>query len=458
MDMTAIKVTLQRIRSDGITGDHTLWIQENILRRWGISTHASINLRFGALKTVVRVMPLRKPGHIRISDALASRMGVMNGLMLRMAYRASQATLVLGPVIGILVARVIENRPDRLFGNITAWCKEIALACQQQGAFVYFLTPGGIGSDPSSVKGWTYAGGWVKGQYPIPDVLHNRLNSRKLENLVNVQKHFRESKAKHNTQVFNEKYLNKTEVFSALSKETTAARYLPESHAVTGLATIKSMCAKHRTVFLKPVRGSLGIGIIRIKRSVEGGYVCHYSASNGTRTITYPTLARMVAALTPRLKRQRFQIQRGLVIASVDHRPLDFRALVQKGLSGTWELTSIVGRIAGPNHFVSNLAKGGTIAQARAAIARSNIPSHRKAAVLYELKQAALTIAKGIDVTIDAHFGELGIDLAVDQSGRVWLLEVNSKPSKHDHTQLSEGRIRPSVKMLVMYARHLSRL
>ena len=72
------------------------------------------------------------------------------------------------------------------------------------------------------------------------------------------------------------------------------------------------------------------------------------------------------------------------------------------------------------------------------------------------LQQAALLIAKGIETHIPAHFGELGIDLAIDASGRVWLLEVNSKPSKNDNTPLNDNKIRPSVRMVIQYSRFLS--
>ncbi|UUZ93293.1 YheC/YheD family protein [Paenibacillus sp. P25] len=65
-----------------------------------------------------------------------------------------------------------------------------------------------------------------------------------------------------------------------------------------------------------------------------------------------------------------------------------------------------------------------------------------------------MQIAKGIETQVPGHFAELGIDLALDTRGRVWLLEVNSKPSKDDNTPLQAGKkMRPSVKRLVQYAR-----
>jgi D-alanine-D-alanine ligase-like ATP-grasp enzyme len=52
----------------------------------------------------------------------------------------------------------------------------------------------------------------------------------------------------------------------------------------------------------------------------------------------------------------------------------------------------------------------------------------------------------------------LGIDLAVSKGGRVWLLEVNSKPSKNDNTAMPDQKIRPSVRQLILYCRHLAQL
>lgn len=455
--MTKSKVTVHIMRS-GLLDERTVCVGKSLLNKWRVSDNQTVHFRCGAFKTDVRVISIDRSEQLRISQSLASQIGVTEGSSLRLAFRPGTQTIQAGPLIGVIVSRDFPNTPDRPLGSITAFCRELVDACRQQGAFVYFFTPDGIGSSHASLEGWTYAGGWKKRSFPAPDVLHNRLTTRRLENAPKVQQLFKETKTRYGTHIFNEKYLDKTEVFAALRKEPSLHSLLPESHPFSSLQTLQSMCAKYRSVFLKPVRGSLGKGIIRVQRTAAGSFACHYSELNGTRTVVYPSLAKVYSAVAPRLKSQRFQIQQGLNIAKVGGRPVDFRALAQKGLSGTWEVTSIVGRIAGPDHFVSNLAKGGTITQAKSAVARSNVAAGKKGIALARLRTAAIDIAKGVESTIDAHFGELGVDLALDQSGRVWLLEVNSKPSKNDNTQLTEGRIRPSVKLLVEYARHLAKL
>jgi glutathione synthase/RimK-type ligase-like ATP-grasp enzyme len=218
---------------------------------------------------------------------------------------------------------------------------------------------------------------------------------------------------------------------------------------------LKAMCSKYESVFLKPVRGSLGKGIIKITRSDAGGYQAMFTTTAGTRKQQFPSLVKLFSSINVKMKTVRYQVQQGLQLIDIARRPVDFRALVQKNVSGKWTITSIVARTAGSAHFVSNLARGGTLSTVKEAIGKSNLLIARQEAP-ERLQRAALEIAEGIDSHIPAHFGELGIDLAVDTSGRVWLLEVNSKPSKNDNTPLSEQKIRPSVLRMIQYSRYLS--
>ncbi|MGV2806477.1 YheC/YheD family protein, partial [Clostridium perfringens] len=62
-----------------------------------------------------------------------------------------------------------------------------------------------------------------------------------------------------------------------------------------------------------------------------------------------------------------------------------------------------------------------------------------------------------LEAAIPYHFGELGIDLAIDTTGRIWLLEVNSKPSKGENAPLNaDSKVRPSAVRLVQYCQYLT--
>lgn len=450
------KITVQVLGSSIIHDDSVFWIGEALIRQYKIPVNQSITLRFGAYKTNVKVVSVPRYDGVRIHTELAKKLGLQSTIQLRMQYKAHLHTIVLGPIIGLLISRAYPQLSDKPFGTITLFCKEVVDACQKQGAFVYFFTPNEVGSNVNSVEGWSYANGWYKATFPSPDVLHNRLTSRKLENKPSVQHFMKEVKSRFNTNVFNEQFLDKTDVFQALKNDSQLLKYLPESYLFKNYAMLKSMCTKHPVVFLKPIRGSLGKGILRITRQSDQSYLCHFTNLNGASKQCFPKLMNLFTAISSKMKTNRYQIQQGLYLMEVGKRPVDFRALVQKSLQGKWELTSIVARTAGSQHFVSNLARGGTLSTVKEAVSKSNLSPIHRSEVLSKMQKAALEIAAGLDEQIPAHFGELGIDLAVDVNGKVWLLEVNSKPSKNDNTPLNETKIRPSVRRMVQYARFLS--
>ncbi|OXM84258.1 YheC/YheD family protein [Paenibacillus rigui] len=454
MKRTKVKIQIQN--AGLYPDDKIIMLSDALVKKWKIPTQSTLTLRFGSAKHEVRIVPLTQAGILRINDSMAAKCGLSHGDSLCIQFKLSTRTLQIGPLIGVMISRVYAGAVDKPFGAITAFSRELTDACKIYGASVFFFTPEECGSG-DTLRGWHYAGKWVKSSFPVPNIIYNRLTARKLENRANVQQFIRHAKNQHQTVMFNEKYLNKTEVFDALRKETGLHIYLPESYLLRNFQMLKSMCTKYSTVFLKPITGSLGKGIIRVKRQPDNTYVCHFTNLNGARKQTFDSLSAMFSSLSGKIKQQRHQIQQGLNLISIGGRPVDFRALVQRNELGQWGITSIVARIAGNHHFVSNLARGGSLSSVKDALVRSNFPSGAEGNS--KLRRAALAIAKGVETQIPGHFAELGIDLALDTQGRVWLLEVNSKPSKDDNTPLSgnESKIRPSVKQIVQYSRYAAK-
>jgi glutathione synthase/RimK-type ligase-like ATP-grasp enzyme len=453
--MARHKVNIQ-VPSGFLQGDHTILLDETYIRLRKIPINQTITLRYGASRSSVTVIPVKHPHSMQIGSGLSERLQIHSGTPLCIRYKASTKTLSVGPLIGVMVSQVNPRSTSRPFGSMTKFCRELTSACRQYGAFVYFFTPSGIRNSTGTLDGWSYDNSWQRGTHPAPDVVYNRLTSRKYENQANVQQFMREVKSRYGGHVFNEKYLNKTEVFDALKVDSSLQAYLPESYLFKNYQMLKSMCARHKVVFLKPIVGSLGKGIIRIVRE-RGRYVCHFSNVNGTIKQNYANLSSLFKLISGKLKRAKFQIQQGVNLISAGGSPVDFRALVQRDDKGEWKITSIVGRVAGSRHFVSNLARGGSLGTVGSVLGRSNLSSSSYAAAHQRLRKAALDLAKGVETHIPGHFAELGIDLGVDTGGKVWLIEVNSKPSKDDNSALNNDKVRPSVRQMVKYARFLAK-
>ena len=449
--------SVQVIRSDTLP-DNDIKLGEKLIKQLRIPTEQPLQLALGSYRQEVRIIPGKKNTLLYIHSSLSQSLGLLPQSVVNIRYIASERTLRLGPVIGVMVNKYDPGDIDKPFGSISSFCMEMVNACRKHGAHIYFFTQDMITANLSVMEGLVYEKGWKKKSVPFPDVIINRLPTRQQENSPSVQHFIKEVKSRYGTSVFNERFLDKTEVFEALGTEERLRKYLPESHLLKSLTTLKRMCALYPVVFLKPVRGSLGRGIIRITRLEGDQYRTFTTSLDGAIQRNYPSLSKLYSSLFGKSQKPRYQIQQGLDLIRIQKRNVDFRALVHKNKKGSWAVTSVVARIAGGNHFVSNLARGGTLSTVSEALALSTAPAVGKQAIPKKLAQAALDIARGIEASIPSHFGELGIDLAVDTSGRVWLLEVNSKPSKSDNAPLNSDKVRPSAARLVQYCQYLTGL
>ncbi|WP_058301636.1 YheC/YheD family endospore coat-associated protein [Gorillibacterium timonense] len=463
--MARTKVTITYIPSSGEDG--ILYLGEQHAKRWRLESGMIVLLRFGGAHKSLRLSVEPKSSCFRLHEATAGAWGLTSGTVLCLRYQAAGRILQLGPLLGVLLRR-IGTKSEKPFGNVTGFCRELSEAGKKLGVMVYFISAERLAGTGESLSGWSYsAGGWKSGSFPYPDAIYNRINSRVIENSPMVQRFLRSYKAKPGRALFNERYLDKSEVFAALRNEKAAKPYLPESYLYQNPDMMKRMLGRHSVLFLKPILSSLGKGIIRVSKS-GAGYVSQTASVNGKVVrARYPNQTALLKQLKTQMTGRRYLLQEGIELIEVEGLSTDFRALVQRDDTGQWEVTSIVARISAKNTFVSNLARGGKLAPMKDAITRSNLAGPHREAAIAGLRKAALDIAQSLEKQIDAHFAELGIDLAVDTRGRVRLLEINSKPSKEDNTPLGadegsdstsgEMKVRPSVKRVVQYVRYLGK-
>ncbi|MCR8642063.1 YheC/YheD family protein [Paenibacillus sp. N1-5-1-14] len=455
--MTKLKVKIT-VQQTSTVSETTVAIGSQVISKLKLPSRGSIILQYGNTQTTVHILSIPKWNGLRLQPNLASNLGLLSGSQLSCVYRPSSNTLTIGPLIGVIIRRIKASDPENLLGNNSSFGREFAEACNLYGASMFFFTHDDIHLDQPYVSGWTYhEDQWRKSHFPIPNIIYNRLTSRSIESSTTVQQFMRDSKLNYDTQTFNEKYLNKNEVFDALKHEGILTHSLPESHLLLNSNMLKTMLAKYPSVFLKPIKGSLGKGIIRVRREGANTYHCHTVSMGGLRRQTYPTFAKLITAMSGKFKSASYQIQQGVDLIAVNGRPVDFRALVQRNSKGIWAITSIVARIAGNQTFVSNLARGGTLHNVESALSMSNLNPQQRSLVKVRLRKCALDVAKGIENQIQSHFAELGVDLAADTNGRVWLLEVNSKPSKEDNSPLNDHKIRPSVRRIIQYSKYLAK-
>ncbi|WP_422658248.1 YheC/YheD family protein [Paenibacillus sp. EC2-1] len=206
----------------------------------------------------------------------------------------------------------------------------------------------------------------------------------------------------------------------ALLTDPQIIPYIPETIAYDK-DNLMSMLSQYDMVVIKPVVGTGGNGVIRIQNNDEGYNVSH---KGRTRFVhSFPELVQVLSGL--RMKR-RYLIQQGIDLARINGRPLDYRVKVVK-VKRSWEFRAMVARLARPGLFVTNLCKGGTLLRCRPAIRRSlpHINSFQKRNEMRQLTRNCIAVLEKRFPGI----GELGFDYALDNTGAIWILEVNTRPS-----------------------------
>lgn len=458
--MTAIKLPLI------VNLDHVFPMYADIvfpqtfIKKWRLplrivndTPHLPVTLSCGGKKDNVSMAFNRKASRNRsvyMRASTAKKLGISQGGLYYIRYLAEDHQLQIGPVLGILTERIFPHEVTAPFGSMTRFYSECQQSAEMKGILMFVFAPEHINLRQTNINGWVYVGGkWKQTVCPFPDVIYNRMTSRRAERNPTLQKCLAWLKERHNIQLFNEQFLNKWQVHDALLNDPLIKNMLPHTVRYEKHAQIKDMLRLHPTVFIKPVNGSLGQGVIRLTKR-DTGYDMQYTTLNGSitkRDLSFADIARQMAR---RRKQRPYIIQQGLPLVTARGRNVDFRALVQKNKFGRWSITSIVGRMAKETSIVSNSSRGGTIQTVTNTLQQVD-PEQPKPTVK-RLRQTALSVAEAFERQVTGHYAELGIDLAVDRRGKIWLLEINSKPSKTDEALINPDlNIRPSVHKTMDY-------
>lgn len=458
--MRQIKVWIQIESSQDSGSQADLQMNEKYMKRLGLPIVRPVALRFGSHVQYVRVSDTsastKSVPYLKITSDLAGELGFVTGDRVYMQYDDGRDELRLGPVFGILTDQTYKSESDGVFGPNTGFFEEVTRAARRAGSFVYIFTSDDVDLQNKSIKGFRYSNRkWTSNRFPLPDVIHNRLTSRRLEQEDHMQKLLNQLTDDYHIPLFNHRFLDKIEVTKLLSGNDKVRPYLPETITTANRTSVVSMFRKYPVLYIKPSSGSLGQGIIKITRSSQGWKYIQ-NTMNGTVHGEFRKGKDALRFVIPRLKKGTYLIQRGIPLVRSWGQPVDFRALLQKDETDNWNVTSIVARTASSQSFVSNVAQGGKLSKVADALKSSSLPNNKVGVVQKRLREVSAIIAEAIEDNADGIFAELGIDLGVDPTGKVWLIEINSKPSKTEDSSLTEGKIRPSVKRMLSYVKHLA--
>lgn len=359
-----------------------------------------------------------------------------------------------GPVIGILTTNRIYSgriKPSGVQGELSY----LSRMGRRINGEVYVFHPWDIDWKNRRFIGYRFHhkedgyGHWERSPMPPPDVVYDQIYNRIAERryLPDRTRLKKLTKGKY----FNPCYLNKFTVHNNLKKVAEVRDHLPQSKLLKKPEDIGSMLTSHRVLYIKPVTGSLGRGILRVTREsgrfvfkTRGGRVGHALSINNLYSKIRGIIGKKV-----------YIVQQGINLIPYEGKVVDIRALMQKNGEGVWSITKVYARVGPKGNITSNLASGGT-AHSLNKVMAGHFDQEKIDEIRQQLRALSIKVCEAVEKTSGEIFGEMGVDLGIDKEGRLWIIEVNSKPRRTTEGKGSRRLITLSFSKPLRYAHHLA--
>ncbi|MCY7753820.1 YheC/YheD family protein [Bacillus haynesii] len=310
-----------------------------------------------------------------------------------------------------------------------AYAEELAKAASDYGIRFIRFTPLDISPGSLLVKGLSFhpkSGQWNEIEREIPELIYDRCfygrdqQSKKAKPIVEWLKKYPK------TTFLGLGLPDKWTVYKALKADPVIKSYLPATTIAENAQDILRKLAKEKSCILKPASGSGGRGIIHLEltgKTVKAAYQTgkHKQLKSFSKQASFETWCQKVL-------QHRYLLQSFLDIQDKDGFPCDIRLLLQKNGYGEWETAGKTVRRSYQHGLLANLAGGSEAVSFDSWLL--SVPKKRQAVLLDDLE----TMAQAVPLALESNHGplfELGLDICLTKDGRVWLLDVNSKPGKH---------------------------
>ncbi|MCR2806894.1 YheC/YheD family protein [Paenibacillus soyae] len=317
------------------------------------------------------------------------------------------------PASRVTIAMFCEGKA----GNLLKY--SFAAVASLRNAVFYYFTPDDIRAESRTIHGYTIENDeWVQRVFPYPDAIYDRIARR--------------------GRLYPEAYgalegipMSTDKTFAADDKLTINQLILDSgkfedviipSEKINSTEQIFAWLERFGEVIVKPARGMQGKQLFYIRRN-EDGYIV---IKDQETSFHFPR------GLTEWLKavglkgRGHYLVQPFIRSATKNGNPFDFRAHMCRGENGELEMVKIYPRIGNPSGVVSNFASGGYVGDLKNFYVKDlGLPEDRFFGFRRRLTEFSLQFAEHLQGLLDYRVHEIGLDLGMDPSGKIWLFEAN---------------------------------
>jgi glutathione synthase/RimK-type ligase-like ATP-grasp enzyme len=228
--------------------------------------------------------------------------------------------------------------------------------------------------------------------------------------------------------------------YKLLRKSEELQVNLPETEWLKE-STFWRMLNKYEQVIIKPTGSYGGHGVIRFKKLNTS----EYELQDGAKKKRF-TDQDQVNTFLKKKTGKNYIVQQRIPLATVNGRPFDLRVMVQRHPHSKWQVTGKLAKVAGAGFIVTNIRmSSGKVVSVEHALKHSQLKSLRSGDLLAKLDKVALKSAAKLGPSYK-WVKTMGIDMAFDKEGHVWIIEVNYAPMLELFLKLKDKSIFRRIK------------
>lgn len=365
--------------------------------------------------------------------------------------------------LAILVASINDNASEHASIPVMpepSFYRALSIAGEQLGMDVYVFTAEDFQQHTESLVGYRLENEhFSKQTVPFPDIIYDRCFFTEANQRTNCRRMLSSLAQVKPYQLLNGKLPGKLDVYEALKEDHMLSRHLPLTLPMQTTQQLLELADRFRRgIILKPSSGMQGRGIILVKRCPfeQSLLIKGRNRRNLPFSVSYKEDLAFERWIHRFISGTSYLIQPYLELSGNDNKPFDLRVLIQKDEKSRWSISGAAVRTGQAGSLTSNLHGGGVAVPASKLLSAKFGESKSE-----RLLEMIHTISKQTAERLESKFGrfaELGLDYGIDQSGRIWLLEANSKPGRSSFGIISDHEAeRLSIERPLLYARMLSR-
>lgn len=327
----------------------------------------------------------------------------------------------IGPVIGLL----LNSDFSSLINNKITSIKEYSVLYPIFKGLFYVFSSDEININKNLIRGYylnldetTGISSWEEGHFPYPNVVYRRigLSEDKLKHL----------KKNTSNNIFNSYYFNKLQFWNMIKNNDDLINYVPKTKVLSSFEVLDQMLSDFSSVYLKLADGSMGLGLMKFIKKGNNYYVHDLLASSPT---LFNSKDEAVIFINKLIKKNLYLIQQPINSLKIDNRCTHLRVIMQKDNSLNWQCTGIISCIGKDNGISSNYVAFGYNLTFEKMFQKIGMKKSELFEIRQEIIRTCYKFCEALDAT-NEHYGDLGIDVIVDDNFKVWIIEINKR---HDH-------------------------